>query len=96
MKLNYSRPTIQAGRQAQRLTEEVSEFVPLIDGAPQRRPNRELSVQNQRMAGRVGARALAMMTNPEEIKRTDNFMRQLRSSPLRSVQETLGPPPMVG
>ena len=48
------------------------------------------------MAGQVGARALAMMTNPEEIKRTNNYMDMVKRSPLRSVQETLMPPPMVG
>jgi hypothetical protein len=94
--VRFTKESIQQGRQNQRATEEVAEFIPTLDGAPQYRPTRKIDVQNQRMAGQVGARALAMMTNPEEIKRTNNYMDMVKRSPLRSVQETLMPPPMVG
>ena len=94
--MRFTKESIQQGRQNQRATEEVAEFIPKLDGAPQYRPTRKIDVQNQRMAGQVGARALAMMTNPEEIKRTNNYMDMVKRSPLRSVQETLMPPPMVG
>lgn len=95
--MKFTKESIQQGRQNQRATEEVPEFLPTLDGAAQTRRNRELSIQSTpRMAGQVGARALAMMTNPEEIKRTNNFMNLLKSSPLKSVQETLMPPPMIG
>ena len=94
--MKFTKESIQQGRQNQRATEEVAEFIPTLDGAPQYRPTRKIDVQNQRMAGQVGARALAMMTNPEEIKRTNNYMDMVKRSPLRSVQETLMPPPMVG
>lgn len=95
--MKFTRESIQQGRLNQRATEEVSEFIPTLDGAAQNRGNRDLATNSQRMAGQMGARALAMMTNPEEIKRTDNFMTLLKSSPLKSVQEDyLMPPPMVG
>ena len=94
--MRFTKESIQQGRQNQRATEEVAEFIPTLDGAPQHRPTRKIDVQNQRMEGQVGARALAMMTNPEEIKRTNNYMDMVKRSPLRSVQETLMPPPMVG
>ena len=90
--MRFTKESIQQGRQNQRATEEVAEFIPTLDGAPQNRPTRKIDVQNQRMAGQVGARALAMMTNPEEIKRTNNYMDMVKRSPLRSVQETLMPP----
>jgi hypothetical protein len=94
--VRFTKESIQQGRQNQRATEEVAENIPTLEGAPQYRPTRPIDVQNQRMAGQVGARALAMMTNPEEIKRTNNYMDMVKRSPLRSVQETLMPPPMVG
>lgn len=77
--MRFTRESIQQGRQNQRATEEVAEFIPTLDGAPQYRPTRKIDIQNQRMAGQVGARLLAMMTNPEEIKRTDNFMQKFMS-----------------
>lgn len=77
--MRFTKESIQQGRQNQRATEEVAEFIPTLDGAPQHRPTRKIDVQNQRMAGQVGARALTMMTNPEEIKRTDEFMRKFMS-----------------
>ena len=94
--MRFTKESIQQGRQNQRATEEVAEFIPTLDGAPQYRPTRKIDIQNQRMAGQVGARALAMMTNSEEIKRTNNFMDMVKRSPLKSVQETLMPPPMIG
>lgn len=94
--MKFTKESIHQGRQNQRATEEVAEYIPTLEGASQHRSAREIDVQNTRMAGQVGARALAMMTNPEEIKRTNNFMDMVKRSPLRSVQETLIAPPMVG
>jgi len=94
--VRFTKESIQQGRQNQRATEEVAENIPTIDGAAQSRPSRKIDFQNTRMAGQVGARALALMTNPEAIKRTENYMAMVKRSPLRSVQETLMPPPMVG
>lgn len=79
MKIKFTKPSIHQGRLNQEATQQVAENIPKLDGAPQRRPTRELSHQNQRMAGRVGARALVLMTNPEEFKRTDEFMRKFMS-----------------
>lgn len=94
--MRFTKESIQQGRQNQRATEEVAEFIPKLDGAPQHRPTRRMDVQNQRMAGQVGGQLLALMTNPEAIKQTNHFMDMVKRSPLKSVQETLIPPPMVG
>lgn len=94
--MRFTKESIQQGRQNQRATEEVAEFIPTLDGAPQHRPTRRMDVQNQRMAGQVGGQLLALMTNPEAVEQTNNFMDMVKRSPLKSVQETLIPPPMVG
>jgi len=45
-----------------------------MDSAAVVRPTRELAKQNNRMAGQQGARALALMNNPDEQSRTDGWM----------------------
>ena len=78
--MKYSREAIQQGRMNQEKSAETPETFATIDGATAERPTRELSVQNTRMAGTVGARALAMMNNKEEIDRTADWMAKFGMS----------------
>lgn len=78
--MRFSKEAIQQGRMNQEASSETPETFGMLDGVAQYRPGRELSIQNNRMAGTVGARALAMMNNPEEIKRTADWMAQFGMS----------------
>ena len=72
--MNYSPQSIKQGRLNQMATEETPETFATTDGAATPRPSRDLATQHNRMAGQVGARAIAMMNNPEEIARTQGWM----------------------
>lgn len=78
--MQFSREAIQQGRMNQEKSAETPETFATIDSAAADRPSRELSVQNSRMAGTVGARALAMMNNKEEIDRTADWMAKFGMS----------------
>ena len=67
--MKFSREAIQQGRMNQEASAETPETFATIDGASQPRPGRELSIGNNRKAGVLGARALAMMNNPDDICR---------------------------
>ena len=55
---------------------ETPETFATIDGAAQSRSGRELSINNNRKAGVVGARALALMNNPDEVAMNPEVMSQ--------------------
>ena len=74
--MNFSREAIQQGRMNQEQSAETPETFATIDGAAQPRSGRELSINNNRKAGVVGARALALMNNPDEVARTQKWMSQ--------------------
>ena len=61
-------------------SEETPESFATTDGAAVPRPSRDLAVTHNRMAGQVGARAIAMMNNPEEIMRTQGWMAKFGMS----------------
>lgn len=75
--MNYSKESLKQGRRNQDASRETMASFGLMDSAtmPEENDN-DLSIQNTRMAGVVGARALAMMNNPEEMQRTDEWMRK--------------------
>ena len=97
---DFTRESIQQGRKNQDASIETPETFATIDGAAQVRPGRELSIQNQRMAGEVGARALSLMTNEEEIARTADWMAKFENNApqAREWKEAkmggMAPPPM--
>lgn len=77
---DFTKESIRQGRKNQDASAETPETFATLDGSAQVRPARELSIQNQRMAGDVGARALALMTNEEEIARTADWMAKFESA----------------
>lgn len=73
--MRFSRENIKQGLLNQQASVETPDSFATIDGATVPGQNMELSTANQRMAGKQGARALAMMNNPMEQKRTEGWMR---------------------
>ena len=78
--MKYSAETIKQGRMNQIASEETPETFATTDGAATPRPGRDLATSHNRMAGQVGARAIAMMNNPEEIARTQGWMSRFGMS----------------
>lgn len=78
--MNYSPETIKQGRINQMATEETPETFATTDGAATPRPSRDLTNNHNRMAGQVGARALAMMNDPQEQARTQGWMMKFGMS----------------
>jgi len=74
MKFSYDRKDLHSGRMAQDALAETPANFGTMDSAPVVRPTRDLAKQNNRMAGQQGARALALMNNPQEKERTDGWM----------------------
>jgi len=74
MNFSYDKKDIHSGRMAQDSLAETPANFGMMDSAPIVRPSRDLAKQNNRMAGQQGARALALMNNPEEKTKTDNWM----------------------
>ena len=93
--MKFSREAIQQGRMNQEASAETPETFATIDGASQPRPGRELSIGNNRKAGVLGARALAMMNNPDEIARTQRWMSQfgMSNEGMQFNQAKMGIPP---
>ena len=83
--MDYSKEAILQGRKNQESTTETPETFATIDGSTQVRPTRDLDTQSQRMAGEVGARALQLMTNPDEIARTAEWMTKFKQSAPASI-----------
>ena len=79
--MRFAKEALQQGRMNQEASAETPETFATIDSASQARDSgRDLSIQNTRMAGNVGARALAMMNNKEEIDRTADWMAKFGMS----------------
>ena len=72
--MDFSKEAILMGRQNQDQSAETPETFARLDGAAQPREGFELSKQHSRMAGEMGARALELMNNQEEVNRTAGWM----------------------
>ena len=72
--MDFSKEAIQQGRANQDASVETPETFATIEGAAQPRGGTELSKGNSRMAGQMGARALELMNNPNEIARVQGWM----------------------
>ena len=71
--MNFNPEDIKQGRTNQAASQETPESFATIDGASTPRETGNLD-QSSRMAGQMGARALAMINNPVEAQRTQNWM----------------------
>ena len=75
--MNYSPTDINQGNQLKKMAEETPSSFGTLDGATER-PNKAGS--DRRMAGQEGSRAMALMTNPIEQARTQNWMAKFGMS----------------
>ena len=72
--MKFDPENIKQGRRNQDESVETPETFATIEGATQPREGTELSKGNSRMAGEMGARALELMNNPNEIARVQGWM----------------------
>lgn len=77
--MDFSKEAIQQGRANQDASAETPETFSRLDGAALPREGTELSKRNSRMAGEMGARALELMNNPEEINRVTGWMAKFNN-----------------
>ena len=77
---HFDASAIKQGQANQAASAETPEAFGTMDGAVVPREGPELSSANRRMAGQVGARALAMMNNPQEQARTEGWMARFGMS----------------
>ena len=77
---HFDASAIKQGKANQVSSAETPESFGTMDGAVVPRGGPELSSASQRMAGQVGARALAMMNNPAEQARTEGWMARFGMS----------------
>ena len=75
--MNYSPQDIQQGVSLKRQAEEQPSNFGILDGAVEKPTNGK---SGQRMAGPVGARAMQLMNDPNEQRRTQNWMGQFGMS----------------
>ena len=78
--MNFNKKDIQNGRLNQQRASETPNSFASTNGTTEVNPTGDLSKSNRRMAGEVGSRAMEMMNNPEELKRTSNWMKMFGTS----------------
>ena len=71
--MNYSPQDLQQGLRLKTQSEETPSTFGTNEGALTR--NESPSFGTSRMAGAVGARALQLMSDPQEMQRTQNWMQ---------------------
>ncbi len=75
--MNYSPQDIQQGISLKKQAEETPSNFGILDGATERTSD---AGYGNRMAGPVGARAMQLMNDPNEQRRTQNWMGQFGMS----------------
>ena len=78
MNMDYTRSDLAKGAENQAKSRETSNTFAMKDGVsqPERTTPLDRSSKN-RMAGRMGVRALELMENPDEQRRVGEFMNRL-------------------
>ena len=78
--MNFTRQAVNQGRINQRAGEETPGSFGTINNADEFNASVDLAKSPQRLAGQMGARALDMLNNPQEIQRTQTWMQQFGMS----------------
>ena len=76
--MNYSAQDLQQGMRLRQEAQQTPSNFGTIDGAVD--PKSSNQQPKSRMAGQVGERIKDLMTNPEEVKRTQQWMGQFGMS----------------
>ena len=80
MKINYSQPTVAQGRINQAKAQEQPNTFATESGVDQITQMSALDKPKQRMAGKMGHRALEYLNDPAEKERTDSWMQMFELS----------------
>ena len=80
MNFKYDQANLQNGRLNAQTAQETPGTFGEVNSADTVASSKDLARSPQRMAGQMGARALAMMEDPEEIQRTNQWMDQFGMS----------------
>ena len=78
--MNFHKSDIQQGRLNAQASQETPGTFGEVNGADQASSSRDLARSPQRMAGQMGARAMALMSDPNEQQRTHQWMQQFGMS----------------
>ena len=78
--MKFSQSAIQQGRMNQSAGEETPGSFAEINGASEVNATKDLTKSPRRMAGEMGARAMSLMNDPVEQKRTADWMQQFGMS----------------
>ena len=78
--MSFNAKDLQNGRLNQQKARETPGSFASTNGTTEVNPTGDLSKSNRRMAGQVGSRALEIMNNPDEQKRTANWMQMFGTS----------------
>lgn len=74
--MNFNKADLQQGRLNAQASQETPGTFGEVNGADQASSSRDLARSSQRMAGQMGARAMALLSDPAEAQRTQSWMQQ--------------------
>ena len=78
--MSFNPKDLQNGRLNQQKARETPGSFASTNGTTEVNPTGDLSKSNRRMAGEVGSRAMELMNDPQEQKRTANWMQLFGTS----------------
>ena len=78
--MSFNPKDLQNGRLNKQKARETPGSFASTNGTTEVNPTGDLSKSNRRMAGEVGSRAMDLMNDPQEQKRTANWMQLFGTS----------------
>ena len=93
--MKFEGQDLRNGFRNEQMQRETPNTFSEINGSASINPDGQMKPSSGRMAGAEGARAMEMMTNPEEAKRTANWMRMfgMSNEGMQFNQAKMGLPP---
>lgn len=93
--MRFTKQDLQNGFRNEQMSKETPNTFSEINGSATVNPDGQMKKPSGRMAGQEGARAIEMMTNPDEAKRTANWMRMfgMSNQGVQFNQAKMGIPP---
>ena len=78
--MKFKAQDIRNGQLNQQKAKETPNSFSEVSGTTQANASDDLSTTHKRMAGKEGARAMEMMTTPEEMQRTSRWMQMFSTT----------------
>ena len=93
--MKFESQDLKNGFRNEQMSRETPNTFSEINGSASINPDGQMKSSSGRMAGQEGARAMEMMTNPEEAQRTANWMRMfgMTNEGMQFNQAKMGLPP---